>query len=58
MGYSPWRAQVLSDPKTPAKFADERAFGNYLASLRNAEFAAAWAGGKLPRFRPRVPMTP
>jgi len=41
--YSPWMAQVLADPKTPAKFADETAFGNYLASLRNAAFAASWA---------------
>jgi hypothetical protein len=42
-GDAQWLADVLANPRTPARFADERAFGNYLASLRNAEFAASWA---------------
>jgi hypothetical protein len=46
-----WIANVLAGPKTPARFANFVAFGNYLASLRNAEFAAAWARAQasLPR---------
>ena len=42
-GDGQWIADALENPRAPARFADERAFGNYLASLRNAEFAASWA---------------
>jgi TPR repeat protein len=38
-----WIANALADRNTPARFANFGAFGSYLASLRNAEFAAAWA---------------
>jgi hypothetical protein len=38
-----WIADVLADPKTPGHFTNEVAFGDYLAGLRNAEFAASWA---------------
>ena len=38
-----WMAQLLANPKTPARFANEMAFGDYLAGLRNDEFAASWA---------------
>jgi hypothetical protein len=48
--YSPWMAQVLADPKTPARFANENAFGNYLAGLRNAAFAAAWKKAQAASF--------
>jgi hypothetical protein len=36
-------ASVLANPRTPKSFANEDAFGAYLASLRNAQIAAAWA---------------
>lgn len=36
-------ADVLANPRTPARFADESVFANYLAKLRNAEIAASWA---------------
>jgi TPR repeat protein len=36
-------ADVLADPRTPARFANEDALGNYFASLRDAQIAAAWA---------------
>ena len=35
-------AQVLANPHTPARFANARAFGDYLARIENAEFAASW----------------
>jgi Cu/Ag efflux protein CusF len=35
-------ANVLADPKAPARFADMTAFARYLASLRNLEEAASW----------------
>jgi hypothetical protein len=38
-----WIAQVLADPKTPARFAGETALDQYLAGVRSAEIAAAWA---------------
>ena len=33
---------VLADPRTPASFANAGALGDYLAQLRNAQFAASW----------------
>lgn len=36
-------AGILEDPRTPKSFANEDAFGAYLASIRDAQFAAAWA---------------
>ena len=36
-------AAVLANPRTPARFANEDEFANYLTSLRNAEIAASWA---------------
>jgi TPR repeat protein len=38
-----WIAQVLANPKTPARFAGETALDQYLAGVRSAEIAAAWA---------------
>lgn len=38
-----WIASVLANPRTPARFADAKAFGDYLAGLQNAMFAASWA---------------
>jgi hypothetical protein len=42
-GLSPELAGVLADPRTPKSFASEAAFGAYLNTLRNAQFAASWA---------------
>lgn len=36
-------ADVLANPRTPARFADESVLAAYLAKLRNAEIAASWA---------------
>jgi Cu/Ag efflux protein CusF len=41
-------ADILADPRTPKSFANEDAFGAYLASIRNAQFAAAWAQARRP----------
>ena len=38
-----WIAQLLADPRTPARFADEHALDVYLGGVRNAIIAAAWA---------------
>jgi hypothetical protein len=37
------RASLQMCTRTPGRFADEDAFGNYLASIRNAQIAAALA---------------
>lgn len=41
-----WVASVLTNPKTPARFASFQALGDYLSGLHNAEIAAAWARGQ------------
>ena len=38
-----WIAQLLADPRTPARFADEHALDVFLGGVRNAIIAAAWA---------------
>jgi TPR repeat protein len=43
IGNGLWLAQMLANPKTPARFADEPAFDNYVGGLRRAEDTAAWA---------------
>ncbi|HTV80706.1 MAG TPA: tetratricopeptide repeat protein [Steroidobacteraceae bacterium] len=47
-GDGAFMAQVLAQPRTPARFADAAALGNYLARIRNSQFAASWAKATAP----------
>jgi TPR repeat protein len=42
-------ADILANPRTPSRFADEEAFGRYLVSLNNARFAASWSQARASR---------
>ena len=47
-GEGVFMANVLANPRTPARFPNALALGNYLAQIKNAQFAASWAKATAP----------